>query len=160
MHTPLTQQSQSGLTMLSKHSVQTHQGNEHTWRLSGNTCPQWSQLAEPLWTDPLPKEWNSCVSHSKWEKQEKKSRWEMICSTFHLSPHMQGIATHTLILQLCSSLVTGDVHFSVSGVPGGEVVLKHMSYIPYICVHCLLSSSSHFCRERQTWTNWGESLKF
>ena len=52
MHTLLTQQSQSGLTMLSKHGVGTYQGNELTRNSSGNTQPQLSQLAEPLWTDP------------------------------------------------------------------------------------------------------------
>ena len=49
-HTPLTQQSRSGLTMpLSKHSVGTS-GNELTSNLSGNTQLQSSQLAEPLLT--------------------------------------------------------------------------------------------------------------
>ena len=38
--------------MLSRHSVSTHQGNELTHNSSGNTRPQSSQLAEPLWTDP------------------------------------------------------------------------------------------------------------
>ena len=28
-------------------------GNELTYNLSGNTHPQSSQLAEPLWTDPV-----------------------------------------------------------------------------------------------------------
>ena len=35
MHTPLTQQSRSGLTMLSKHSVETYQENELTHNSSG-----------------------------------------------------------------------------------------------------------------------------
>ena len=38
--------------MLSKHGVGTYQGNELTRNSSGNTQPQLSQLAEPLWTDP------------------------------------------------------------------------------------------------------------
>ena len=33
-------------------------GNELTRDSSGNTRPQSSQLAEPLWTDPGLKEWN------------------------------------------------------------------------------------------------------
>ena len=50
---PLTQQSQSGLTMrLCRHSVQNLSGNEITHGLSGNARPQSFQLAEPLWTDP------------------------------------------------------------------------------------------------------------
>ena len=53
MHAPLTQRCRSGLTMpLSRPSVGTYQENELTRNLSGNTRPQSSQLAEPLWTDP------------------------------------------------------------------------------------------------------------
>ena len=50
--TPLTKRSWSGLTMLSIHSVGTYQGNEVTRNSLGYRCPQSSQLAEPLWTDP------------------------------------------------------------------------------------------------------------
>ena len=52
MHTPLTQRSWSGLTMRSRHSVGTYQGNEFTCNSSGNTQSQLSQLTKPLWTDP------------------------------------------------------------------------------------------------------------
>ena len=51
-HTPLIRQSRSGLTMLSRHSVGTCQGNEVTCNSSGNSRPQSSQFAEPLWTNP------------------------------------------------------------------------------------------------------------
>ena len=37
--------------MLSRHSMETYQGNELTHNSSGNAQPQLSQLAEPLWTD-------------------------------------------------------------------------------------------------------------
>ena len=40
--------------MLSRRSVGIHLGNELTCNTSRNTCPQSSQLAEPLWTDPWP----------------------------------------------------------------------------------------------------------
>ena len=51
--TPLTQRSRSGLTMpLSRRSLGTYSGNELTRNSSGNTQPQSSQQAEPLWTDP------------------------------------------------------------------------------------------------------------
>ena len=50
-HTPLTQRSRSCLTLLSRKC-----GNllrkKLTSKSSGNTRPQSSQLAEPLWTDP------------------------------------------------------------------------------------------------------------
>ena len=38
--------------MMSRHNMDTHQGNELTDSSSGNARPQSSQLAEPLWTDP------------------------------------------------------------------------------------------------------------
>ena len=44
--------------MLSRHSVETYQGNELTRNSSGNARSQSSQLAKPLWTDPGLKEWN------------------------------------------------------------------------------------------------------
>ena len=52
-HTALTQRSRSGLTMpLSRYSVEIYQAtNSHATR-QGNSRPQSSQLAEPLWTDP------------------------------------------------------------------------------------------------------------
>ena len=61
-HTPLTWQCRGGLTKLSRHSRETHQGNELTYNSSANaTCPQSSQIAEPLWTNCWLKEWNWCV---------------------------------------------------------------------------------------------------
>ena len=38
--------------MLSSQSVGTYQGNKLTSNLSGNACPQSSQLVELLWIDP------------------------------------------------------------------------------------------------------------
>ena len=43
-----TIQSRSGMTILSMHNVDTHQGNELMRNSSGNTRPQSSQLVEPL----------------------------------------------------------------------------------------------------------------
>ena len=52
-YTPLTRRCRSGLIMpLSRHSMGNLSGNELTCNLSGNTHPQSSQLAKPLWTDP------------------------------------------------------------------------------------------------------------
>ena len=50
--TPLTQRGLSGLTLLFRHSLETHQGNELACNSSGHPCSQSSQLAEPLWTNP------------------------------------------------------------------------------------------------------------
>ena len=52
-YTPSTERSRSGLTMpLSRYSVEIYQAtNSHATR-QGNSRPQSSQLAEPLWTDP------------------------------------------------------------------------------------------------------------
>ena len=52
MRTPTTQHSWNTVPMLSRHSMVTYQGNELTHNLSGNNCPQSSQLAKPLWFDP------------------------------------------------------------------------------------------------------------
>ena len=59
--TPLTQKNQSGLTMLSRHSVETYQGNKLTHNQSGMAQPHSSQLAEPLWTNLGQKECNWCA---------------------------------------------------------------------------------------------------
>ena len=40
------------MTVLSRHSVGTYQGDELTLNSSGNAQPLLSQLTEPLWTDP------------------------------------------------------------------------------------------------------------
>ena len=50
--TPWSQQSWSGLTVLSRHVALTYQGSELTHNSSGNTRPLSSQLTEPLWTYP------------------------------------------------------------------------------------------------------------
>ena len=50
----LDKQNQNGLTVLSRHSVGTHQTNKPAHNLSGNAHPQSSQLVEPLWTDFSP----------------------------------------------------------------------------------------------------------
>ena len=47
----MAQQSQSGLTMLSRHTVGTYQEKRADMQLV-RKLPQSSQLAEPLWTDP------------------------------------------------------------------------------------------------------------
>ena len=74
--TPLTQQSRSGLTMLSRHGVRAYQGNEVTRNSSGNTLPQSSQLAEPLWTDPWPEEWSWCARADLHLKNKRKKKTE------------------------------------------------------------------------------------
>ena len=80
MHTPLTQQSWSGLTMpLSRCSVNLSR-NQLTYNLSGNTLPQSSQLAKPLWTDLGLKSGNSVRLHTctkksasgEWSSQARK----------------------------------------------------------------------------------------
>ena len=74
-HTPLTQRSRSGLTMpLSRHNEGTS-GNELTRILSGNTRPQSSQLAEPLWTDPGT---TSVSTLKKKKKAQAGNKWANI----------------------------------------------------------------------------------
>ena len=74
MHTSLTQQSQSGLTMLlSRNNV----GN-FPKKSSHATCQEtfWTQsseLTEPLWTNPNMKEWNKCVRANLRFKKRKSA---------------------------------------------------------------------------------------
>ena len=92
MHTLLTQQSQSGLTMLSKHGVGTYQGNELTRNSSGNTQPQSSQLAVPLWTDPnLKSGISGCALISTLKKKRRRG---INCRTFSQKSRTQGKSHH------------------------------------------------------------------
>ena len=67
----------SGLTIVSRHSVGTYQGNEPTRNSSRSTRPQSSELAEPLRTDPG-QESGICVreliSTSKKKKKKRKEK--------------------------------------------------------------------------------------
>ena len=79
-HTPLTQRGQSGMTMLlSGPSVGTYP-EMSSCSSSGNIRLQWSQLAEPLWTDPSIKirisVWE-LISTSKKKREKKWHRWGM-----------------------------------------------------------------------------------
>ena len=69
--------------MLSRHNVETHQGNEHTLSSLGNADLQSSQLTEPLWTHPgLIREIISVgelISAVKTNKQTKKRKRGMNC---------------------------------------------------------------------------------
>ena len=100
-HTPLTQRSRNGLTMLSRYSVGTYQGKRvHTQLVTGNTRPQSSQLAEPLSTDPCltkKKKWNWCarayihlyINISFLKKKKKRGRG-INRQTFPPNPRKRG----------------------------------------------------------------------
>ena len=82
--------------MLSGHGVGTYQENELTRNLSGNTRPQSSQLAEPLWTDPGVKsgisvrELISTHTHSHTHKRRRR----MSSRTFSKNPRKRGKSHH------------------------------------------------------------------
>ena len=91
-HTPLSQRSQSGLTvLLSRHSVGTYQETS-----SHATCQVRSQLthlAEPLWTYPgIKSRISVCELISTLKK--KKHRWGMNCWTFSQNPRMRWKSHH------------------------------------------------------------------
>ena len=71
--TPLTQRNQSGLTMLSRHSVGTYQGNELTRNPAGIIRPESSQLPELLWTDLGLNKSNSCARADLHLRKKQKS---------------------------------------------------------------------------------------
>ena len=91
-------------------AVQAQSGNLSENKLicntSGNTCPQLSQLAEPLWTDPgLKSAISVCelISTSK-KKKKKKCRWGMNGQTLSQKPRkwkksVHHYRRHTLIIQ-------------------------------------------------------------
>ena len=64
-----TQRSWSGLTMLSRQGVKTHQDNELTRNSSGSARPQSSHLAETLWTYPA---WRVELVCTSWSPLKKK----------------------------------------------------------------------------------------
>ena len=62
--------------MVSPLSKGTSQGNEHTRKFSGNTCPQWSQLVEPFSDWPLRKECKWCAQAYLQFKKKKSVAME------------------------------------------------------------------------------------
>ena len=76
-HTPLTQWSQSGLTMLSRYSVGTCQGNKFTCNSSGNSQPvisaHWATL-DWSWA----KKWDWCAQTDLHLKKNKQRKWGSI----------------------------------------------------------------------------------
>ena len=80
--------------MLSRQNVETYQENELTRYSSGNTRPQSSQLAEPLWTDPGVKSGISVreliATKRKKDIKKEKRKWKMICRIFSQNPRTRG----------------------------------------------------------------------
>ena len=108
MHTPLTQRSWSGLTMLlSRHSVGTYPENKLTHNLPENTRPQSFKLTEPLCTDHGLKSGISVcrlISTSK----NKKCRWGMNGWIFSPNPCKWGKShnNHHINAHLITVLMT------------------------------------------------------
>ena len=112
--TPMTQQSQSGLTLLSRHSVGTHQGNKLTYSSPGNTGPQSSQFAEPLWTDPWPERVE--LQHTSWsplKKHTKKGASGVIDERSSLPYREKATTTTALYNVACMIALNAGVFVSV-----------------------------------------------
>ena len=90
-HTPLTQRSRTGLTMLPRLSVGTYREKVLTLQSSGNTRSQSSGLAEPPWTGPGLKSRPS-VSEliSPLKKRKKKVQARTDSSNFPQNPGIRG----------------------------------------------------------------------
>ena len=98
-HTPLIQRNRDGLTMLAVQACCGNlTGNVLTCNSSGNTRPQSSQLAGPLWTDPGLKNGISVrelLSNEKKKKNEEKKRSRgMNGRTFSQNPRKRGRSRH------------------------------------------------------------------
>ena len=79
----------------SRHSVGTLSENEIARNLSGNTGPQSSQLAEPMWTDPGLKS-GIHVRELIFTKEKKKRSRGMNGRTFSQEPRKRGQSHHHL----------------------------------------------------------------
>ena len=76
MYTPLSQQSQTGLTILSWHRVETCQGNVLACNSAGNALLQLSQLARPLWAYPSVKNGIGVLKLIATKKKNEKKKRE------------------------------------------------------------------------------------
>ena len=133
---PLTHQSRSGLTELSRHGVGTYQKNELARNWPGNTHPQSPQLDEPLWTDPGLKSGIGALELiSTLKKTQTNRKREMIRRTF---PH-----------NLCTREVTTTI------IVNGSVALcsrLSCSLIQQCIVNSLaLHLNSNACSQRFSW---------
>ena len=119
-HAPLTQQSQSGLTMpRSRHSVRTNQEtNSHTTHQG--ILSQSFQLAEPLWTDPSLRSGISLRKLISTEKKKKKNRQGMNCRTFSKMLACEEKATTTTTVQ---SVLFCGLNFFTLCLPGMSISL-------------------------------------
>ena len=100
-HTPLTQQSRSGLTMpLSRHCVGTLSGNKFTHNSSGNTRSQSSQLAEPLWTNPGVKSGISVRKLISTEKEKSAGREWIVERSPKILAHEEKASTSNILYQV------------------------------------------------------------
>ena len=78
MQTPLTQESWSMLTMLSRQSVETYQ--RLTCNLPENTCPQLFKHAQPLWTNLVLKSviiFCELISTKNRKKKKQCTGWDL-----------------------------------------------------------------------------------
>ena len=92
IYTPLTKQSWRGLTMMSRSSVGLYHGNKLAHNSSGNTCPQLSQITEPLWTDPgLMNGGSVCDLISTYKQTNKKMPLESRALFHPPASHIQPI---------------------------------------------------------------------
>ena len=115
-HTPLTQRSQNGLTMLSRMvRYPIRETNSHGTR-QDNARPQSSQFADPPWTDSGLKSGKSAREMISTSKKKKKHRRGNDSSTLPPNPRMRGKASSTT---QCSDLTGKPEGMSVVPRAGG-----------------------------------------
>ena len=92
----------SGLTRLSRHSVQTYQENKFTDNSSGNAHPQSSKITEPLWTDPGLKSRTGVLELFliKWEKAQVGNDSSPPHPPAPKNPQISGKSHHWCIVEL------------------------------------------------------------
>ena len=131
--------------MLSMHSVGTYQGNELLCNSSGNVCPQSSQLAAPLWTDPGLKieiAERELISIQR-ERERERERSNLPAKSSHVTKiPLPPLLFTFFILYLLPFIVHAEFIFH-------SVVIAHSTVsVHSFFVHCLCLSAVGTCSFR------------
>ena len=89
-HTPLSQRSRGGLTMLSRHKVGTYKGSEITRNSSGNTQSEYLSTLSHSGLIMALKKLDWCARADLHLIKKKKCRQEINRQTYHHNPRKRG----------------------------------------------------------------------
>ena len=124
MHTFLTKWCWSGLTVLSRHSVETLSEKWAGIQLVRNTRPQSSQLAVPLFTDPGPKKGISALANLQFKKKNSRKIIHRILPQI-LACEEKGTTTITIINGI-DAICFGQTYFYCALSPLRVIFAEHL----------------------------------